>query len=808
MAKDKVVLASARSSEPEKKQDWVRHFATLLVMYRTPVMIVMAAFTTFLGYFMITQLSLKVVLEEMISPGKTPVKLYEKFTPIFGGGNTALFEARVKKGTIYNKQFLENYSKLTNDIYYFDGTNRFSVQSIALKKTKDIEGKVGAIRIEAIMWPSVPQTADGLNAMRRALRNLYGGQLVSLDDKSAMIMADFKSEVRPLKVFNLTRQLKRKYETPNLKLNIVGRPVLLGWIEHYTLQMALIFLLSFVLIALTCWLYFRSAAGVIVPIMKAVLTTIWGFGFIAMCHYNVNPLMLLLPFFVFATILSHAVQIMSRFYEEYARLRDFDQALVETLSALLRPSFSAIVADAIGFSMLYLVAIPTLQVLAILCTVWLLSITVAITFSAAAFFVIPMPENLKSYGRETLQKFTRFIEIGGGARYVLLGAVVVIISTGFMAAKVIIGDPNPGTPILWQDSEFNQASESINSHFARLGTDTMQVYVEGAENSMLLPKVLRITEGLTRYLKHQVLEMGGAQTLVPIVREVNAVVNEGDPSYKYIPGSAEEVAMDVYFFSSRGDPNDMDTLIDKQWKTANLTFFLKDHRYDTLKRATETMKSYFTRMGGLTGVTFYYPGGQGGLDLATNEVVHRAHYETTLFVMLTIMLLVWITYRSFAAAIMLGGMLLLADFLSLAYMYIAAVGMTLNSLPIAAVGMGRGVDYGIYMFDRVKEEFEKCGSVALAVRRAIDTTGSAIIFTGLAMIIPLLPWYFVSSLRFQGQMGLLLAMILFWHVVGALVYLPAAILYFKPKSILGEAYTEAEIAQPDDEAMERVAVTD
>jgi len=770
---------------PQKKEDWVRRFATLLVLYRTPVMIVMAVFTAFLGYFMVTQLNLKVVLDEMVPPNHPYVEIYKKFSPIFGGANASLFEVRAKQGTIYNQKFLTTYKSLTDDIFYFDGVERFSVQSFALKKTKVVAGEAGAIRIDSMMWPSIPRGQSDIDSLRRELRRLYGGQLVSLDDKSAMIMANFKSDVEPSKVFKFTRELKHKYEGTGVDINIVGRPVLLGWIEHYTPQMGLIFLLSFALIGLTCWFYFRSAAGVIVPAMKALLTTIWGFGFIAMCHYNVNPLMLLLPFFVFATILSHAVQIMSRFYEEYAKSADFDAALIDTLSALLRPSFSAIVADALGFSVLYLVRIPTLQVLAILCTVWLLSITVAITFSAAAFFVIPMPENLKNYGRDTLNKLTQFIEVGAAARYILAGSLVLILVCGYMASKVVIGDPYPGTPILWPKSEFNLAAKSINEHFARLGTDTVQVYVEGSEDMMLMPNVHQLTEGLTRYLSERVPQLGGVQSLVPIVKKVNGVVNEGDPSYEYIPDSPEAVAMDIYLFRSRGDPTDLATLTDNQWKAGNLTFFLKDHRYDTLEKVKAVTGDYFKRMGGLPGVTFYYPGGQGGLDDATDHVIERAHYETTGLVMLVIIVLVWITYRSFAAALLLGGMLLLADLLSLSFMHFAAVGMTLNSLPIAAVGIGRGVDYGIYIFDRVKEEFERCGDVKLALRRAIDTTGSAIIFTGLAMIVPLLPWYFVSSLRFQGQMGLLLAMILFWQVIGALVYLPAAIMYFKPESILG-----------------------
>jgi len=123
-------------------------------------------------------------------------------------------------------------------------------------------------------------------------------------------------------------------------------------------------------------------------------------------------------------------------------------------------------------------------------------------------------------------------------------------------------------------------------------------------------------------------------------------------------------------------------------------------------------------------------------------------------------------------------------------------------LPIAAVGMGRGVDYGIYIIDRIKEEYAKGLSVEEACRAAVDSTGAAIMFTALTMVVPLLPWYFISSLRFQGQMGILLAMILFWHAVGAIVYLTAGIVYFKPKSLLPPREQES----PAPKAVERYTV--
>ncbi|NOX25217.1 MAG: MMPL family transporter, partial [Deltaproteobacteria bacterium] len=106
-----------------------------------------------------------------------------------------------------------------------------------------------------------------------------------------------------------------------------------------------------------------------------------------------------------------------------------------------------------------------------------------------------------------------------------------------------------------------------------------------------------------------------------------------------------------------------------------------------------------------------------------------------------------------------------------------------NTLPLAALGVGLGVDYAIYMVDRIREEYRKGVSEIEAVGRAFKTSGSAVIMTALAMVIPLLPWWFLSPIRFQAEMGILLAMVLSLNMISALVFLPSAFLILKPKSL-------------------------
>ncbi|MBI1987638.1 MAG: MMPL family transporter [Nitrospinae bacterium] len=771
--------------------DWKRRLARLLVEHTGVVLVVMLLFTGVFAYFLVTGLKLKIILEEMVPQGHPYVKIYNTYAPIFGGANTTLVEVRTAKGNIYHPQFLQRFRKITEDLYYYPDTNRFSMQSIALKKTKAITGEAGTIRIEAIMWPDIPQDAEGLRQLRINAKDLYGGQLVSADDTAAMIILDFKPDMDFEKFHRFFEQLREREEAGGaITVHGVGRPLLLGTIYAHVPQMMGIFVLTFLLIVGVVYVYYASFVGVMIPVIKAVMTTIWGFGFVSITGYNVNPLMLLLPFFVFATILSHSIQITNRFYEEYARLKDFKLALEETITALLKPSFSAIFTDAMGFTVLYLAAIPTIRILSILCTAWLLSITLAVTFSAATFFYVPLPETLEARGKKWLHKFSLLADLD----YQRWGKTVLVVVAGIfvigavLVPRVVIGDPHPGSPILWPTARYNRDNGEINQRFGRLGTDTLQLFVDGPEGTMAEPRVYQTIEDLSRVLHQRHEEVSGVQSLVPLVKKVHAVVFEGDPSYEFIPASRDTIAMDLYFFRSRSDPGDFDVFTDGSWLKGNVVYFLSDHKNATLRKIAADMEEFFAGEPGepKETVRHLFPGGLGGLTLATDQVIERSGYWTIAAILGVIVVTVYISYRSIAACLLLAVVLLGAQLIAQAYMYFMGIGMNLSTLPVAAVGMGRGVDYGIYVMDRLQEEYRRLGNLPLAIRRMLESSGTAIVLTASTMIVPLIPWYFLSGLRFQAEMGFLLAIVLFFNMLGAIVFIPAAVTVFKPKSLLGK----------------------
>jgi hypothetical protein len=128
-------------------------------------------------------------------------------------------------------------------------------------------------------------------------------------------------------------------------------------------------------------------------------------------------------------------------------------------------------------------------------------------------------------------------------------------------------------------------------------------------------------------------------------------------------------------------------------------------------------------------------------------------------------------------------------------MYFTGIGFDVNTLPVQALGVGVGVDYALYIMDRVVHERKRGHSVVEAVRIAIQTTGMAVFFTASTLVGGIIFWYFISSLRFAADMSLLLSVVLIGNMIGAMLLVPAFTAVFRPEFASAAGAEEAPAAQ-------------
>jgi predicted RND superfamily exporter protein len=218
---------------------------------------------------------------------------------------------------------------------------------------------------------------------------------------------------------------------------------------------------------------------------------------------------------------------------------------------------------------------------------------------------------------------------------------------------------------------------------------------------------------------------------------------------------------------------------------APVLVFLNDHKAETLDRAVHAVQE-FAKEHNTENLEFILAAGNAGIEAATNEVIKKSELTILILVYICVAVMCMITFRSWAATLCIVLPLVLTSVLGNALMAFMGIGVKVATLPVVALGVGIGVDYGIYIYSRL-ESFLRAGlPLQEAYYQTLKSTGKAVLFTGLCLAIGVCTWIF-SAIKFQADMGLMLTFMLLWNMFGALWLLPAlARFLIKPEKLAGQ----------------------
>ncbi len=196
-------------------------------------------------------------------------------------------------------------------------------------------------------------------------------------------------------------------------------------------------------------------------------------------------------------------------------------------------------------------------------------------------------------------------------------------------------------------------------------------------------------------------------------------------------------------------------------------------------KAVDSVPKYQPTNSWTRGVQFVMAGGIMGILAAVNDEVERSHVANISLIFFVIFVLHSVTYQSVPSGFIILLQIATATMLSLAYMAIRGIGLNINTLPVQSVGVGIGVDYAIYIVDRIRQEVVDTEDIDEAVRRAVRTTGMAVSFTATTIVGGIILWSF-SSLRFQAEMAQLLVILMVINMLGAMTVVPAFYSILRP----------------------------
>lgn len=752
---------------------------------------IIALITLFFAY-QIPSVKMYSDFADLLPQEHTYIELHNEIKESFGGANVIIVGVEVEEGDIFTNEALAKIHRITMAVDSLPGVNHNLVASVTHRNSRKVwmtpEGNVNSKSYYDPQGGDInPEALAQLRSDIVANPRVYG-PLVSPDMKMALVKAQLnEGQLDYVKTFNEIQQMRIDEGAEGFKIHVTGQPMLVGWAYQYLDQIIEIFLFTALIMISLLIFYFRKAYGVLIPLAAVIVSSIWGIGIISLFGYNLDPLGLVIPFLISARAMSHGIQIVERYYQELNLHADHQLSARLTFESLFRPGSLGVVSDAIGLLLIAIGSIPLNTKLAHYASLWALCIIITVLLAVPLLLsILPKPKN-------TQIKHNLFRNVGYGcakvisseraAKNALMIAAVLLCSGWFFSSKVVIGESEPGSPILYQHHDYNISSKAVNDSFP--GSEELYIVAETNEKGGIKrPEVLRALSDLQ---KHMLLdpEVGGSKGIPDLVKQVNRLLHNDDPRWTQIPNDQMYVGglMFTYMMSSP-IPGALNEFVDTDERIANLVFYYKDHQGETIRRAIHTAKQWIeANEGKVEGLKIRLAGGTIGVTAAMNE----AAYETNLWVLPLVFILIFFMvmffYQSLAAGTMMFMAMLFATTLTYAYMGVTHMGININTVPIIAVGVGVGIDYSIYMMDRIRAEMVALQDLNAAVRKAISTTGLAISFTAITLISGIVMWVILSDLRFQSDAALLLTVMVILNGAAAMLLVPSWVLVFKPKFI-------------------------
>ena len=756
----------------------------LIFNNRIVVLLLFSLLTLFFGY-QAAQVKPDTSFEKMI-PLKHPyiANMIEHQNDLPNLGNTIRIAVAINDGDIFSTEYMETLKRINDEVFFLPGVDRSNLRSLWTPNVRWTEvTEYGFDGGPVANRPAYLSEADLDELRENVLKSGEIGRLVANNFKSTIIdiplqeaypNPENQGELIQLDYGDFSRQLEEKIRTefqgenPNIQIHIVGFAKKVGDLIDGIIKVVMFFgaalLITFVLLLI----FTRCFKSSLTTLVCSVIAVVWQLGLLRTLGFGLDPYSILVPFLVFAIGISHGVQIINGMAIEYTGADDAQTAARRAFRALYIPGIVALISDAVGFVTLLLIEIEVIRELGIAASVGvgviiltnLMLLPILMSYIGISRGAVERNRNLANRPQKLWLTISRFA-------HPTVAPISIVLAIGAFAfgiyhgKNVAIGDLDPGAPELRADSRYNLDNQFIIENYST-SSDILVVMVKTpAERCSAYETMEAIDQ-----LEWRMNNLDGVQSAVSLVTVAKQVImgnNEGNLKWQTLSRNQDNLNNAI----SRA-PSGM---FNSACSLAPVMIFLDDHKAETLQRATAAVEEFAAEYN-TDDMQFLLAAGNAGIEAATNVVIEASQTKMLLTVYAVVILMCLITFRSIRAVLCIIIPLALTSVLANALMAFLGIGVKVATLPVIALGVGIGVDYGIYIYSRLETYLRQGLPLQEAYYETLKTTGKAVTFTGFTLAIGVATWIF-SAIKFQADMGILLTFMFLWNMFGALWLLPA-----------------------------------
>nr|WP_315392640.1 MMPL family transporter [uncultured Duganella sp.] len=745
-----------------------------------PLIVLLCLLITALLGFQATRLTLNASFEKMI-PTTHPyvVNYLGNKADLSGLGNALRIAVAVPEGDIFTPAYLATLQKMNDEIYLLPGVDRPFMKSLWTANTRWTAVTEDGLDGGTVVPDDYNGSAASIDVLRaNVARSGEIGQIVAADYRSSVLFVPLL-EINPatgkaLDYHAFSRQLetiRAKYQQQGVAVHITGFTKIMGDLIDGLRQVLVFFVVAIGIATAVLYWYTRCWRSTMLVMLCSLVAVLWQFGLLATLGYELDPYSVLVPFLVFAIGMSHGAQKMNGIMQDVGRGTHKVVAARYTFRRLFAAGMAALLCDAVGFMVLTMIQIKVIQDLAVIASIGvavliftnlvllpiLLSYTGVSATAAERSLKAGAPGMPKPRLWVFLDRFTRRRWAGA----TLIASAVLAVLGFAVSLQLQVGDLDPGAPELRADSRYNRDNAFMVSNYAA-SADLLVVMIKTAPDQCIEYGTLAKVDALAWQLE-QLPGVEATNSMALLSKLAATGYNEGN--FKWYNLTPNQSALGAVQTRAPRE------LFNQSCSMLSLYVYLKDHKAATLSAVVGLVEQY-SAAHGTADAKFLLAAGSAGIEAATNIVVKKAMREMLFWVYGAVTLLCYATFRSWRAVVVAVLPLVLTSILCEVLMVWLGMGVKVATLPVIALGVGIGVDYALYVLSVVLARMRGGASLSDAFHHALEFTGRVVLLTGVTLAIAVATWIF-SPIKFQADMGILLAFMFLWNMVGALVLLPA-----------------------------------
>jgi predicted RND superfamily exporter protein len=755
---------------------WVEAIAQRIIDHRRMLVAVFLLLTVVLAGTA-TMLRADAAFTKMIPLDHPFMKVFMKYQSVFGGANRVLVAVSPRQGDIYTPQTMDLLRQVTEEVFYIKGVERSSVTSLFTPNVRYMEVVEEGFRGGNIVSADFQGRPEQIEQVRVNVgKSDWLGRIVARDGSSAMVVATLQEmdsesgrRVDLRRVAHDLEEIRTRHESPIHSIEIIGFAKAVGDIADGAAGVLVFFAIAFGVTLLLLLLYSRSWMLTLYALGCALIPVVWLLGLMPLLGLGLDPMSILVPFLIFSIAVSHAVQMTNAWRLEILAGSTPEEASRRSCCKLFIPGAMALVANGLGFLVIAFVNIEIVQELALTATLGVTLMIVSNKLLLPALLSYRSGANLKPPSEKGMEGLWRLlsglVRPVPAALCVALSAAV--LAGGLWIAKDLqIGDLGKGVPELRPDARYNQDVAAITQKFA-IGVDVMQVIIEadGKESPCVDSRVIDPI-GEFELQMRQNPGVSAVSSLAGFSAAVSQAYAENNVKWRALPEDPVQLAQGTGAATRLGN-----VFMNPGCTAMPAYIYTRDHQAATIQSVVDDVHA-FAREHGREDLRFQIGLGNLSVMAATNQVVAAADKWVNLALFASVSLLCLVAFRSVRITLCIIIPLAIVTVLCNAVMTMLGIGVKVNTLPVVALGVGVGVDYGIYLFERIRHGMVAGMTLQEALLDALRQRGTASLFTAVTMTLSVITWM-GSELQFQSDMGILLGFMFLVNLFGAVLLLPA-----------------------------------